>query len=82
MSDYAYIERYEFKYANQSLNPVVLAYLDGKPVRVIGSGAFSFSKHLQSVPLPDGLWEIEPTAFSSSVALTSVTNPIGQQHWL
>ena len=75
MNDYVQIERYELKYANQSLNPVVPAYLDGKPVRVIGSNAFSFSEHLQSVTLPEGLWEIEPTAFMSDVAITSVYIP-------
>lgn len=54
---------------------IVPKWLNNCRVRVIGTGAFASRRHLRTVTLPDGLWEIKPTAFASSQKLTTVTIP-------
>ena len=71
---YIYIDRYEDN-GTPATQITVPGWLDGLPVRVIGTSAFASKKFLQSVTLPEGLWEINPTAFTSCERLTYVYIP-------
>lgn len=63
------------RYCGESSELVIPAELDGRPIRVIGEGAFSDNGELGSVVIPEGILAIEDRAFSGCYMLTDVSLP-------
>lgn len=62
-------------YIGDEYEVVVPAELGGYPVRTIGTNAFSSRYGVEKVILPEGIIELERTAFRKCPALTSITLP-------
>jgi len=58
-------------------NVIIPAMIDGKPVTVIGGDAFSRSRNVASVTLPEFITTIGDRAFANCSKLTSITLPPG-----
>jgi hypothetical protein len=56
---------------------IVPAAINGKPVKRIGSGAFSYCSSLTGVTLPSSITQIEDDAFSYCNKLTTINFPSG-----
>lgn len=62
-------------YIGEEYEVVVPAELGGYPVRVIGTNAFSSRYEVEKVVLPEGLTELERTAFRKCPALRAIELP-------
>lgn len=62
-------------YVGAEYNVVVPAELDGYPVRIIGTNAFSYHYEIETVILPEGLEEIETTAFIKCTRMRYIELP-------
>lgn len=67
---------YEVKGANKNLTTAEIpSTYNGKPVTIIGARAFSGYTQLKRAVIPDGIVEIEDSAFEYCSALTEITIP-------
>lgn len=62
-------------YTGEDYEVFVPAEIDGYPVRIIGSNAFSSRYGVERVVLPEGLTKLEKTAFRYCPALSSIQLP-------
>lgn len=62
-------------YIGEEYDVVVPATLGGCPVKVIGTNAFSYHYEIESVILPEGLEEIETTAFIKCTRMRYIELP-------
>jgi hypothetical protein len=56
---------------------IIPAAINGKPVKRIGSGAFSYCSSLTTVTLPSSITQIDPDAFSYCTNLATINFPSG-----
>ena len=65
------------KYTGEEVRPVLPSEFEGKPVTVIGHGAFLYHDTMVEIVLPNGVVTIEENAFLNCVSLSSLTLPEG-----
>ena len=63
------------KYKGTETEVIIPAVIEGKPVTIIGNGAFKDKTNLTKVVIPEGVTEIQYDAFDNCTALADVTFP-------